>query len=97
MPPRSSLTRLLDRADRSANDRVGRDEFPLTQDFLGQMLGVRRTTVTLLAQELQKNGAIKYKRGRMVIVDRPALEACACECYQVIQQEKLPLKIGVRI
>lgn len=76
-------------------DRTGSNELPLTQEFLAQMLGVRRTTVTLLAQELQKKEIIAYSRGKLMIVDRKRLEACACECYQVIQLEKLPLKIGI--
>jgi hypothetical protein len=49
------------------------------------MLGVRRTTVTLLAQELQKRGMMRYGRGRITIIDRRALEASACECYQAIK------------
>jgi hypothetical protein len=76
-------------------DRVHGDRLPLTQEFLAQMLGVRRTTVTLLAQELQKRGAIKYSRGKIAIADRPVLEACACECYRIIQHEILPDRIGV--
>ena len=80
-----------------SSDRVESDQLPLTQDFLAQMLGVRRTTVTLLAQELQKQGIIKYSRGKMAILDRIGLEQRACECYPAIQQEKLPLKLGVAI
>src|SRR5262249_3004415 len=78
-------------------DRINSDQLPLTQEFLAQMLGVRRTTVTLLAQELQRKGVIKCSRGRVTILDRKGLQACACECYDVIQQEKLPRKIGVGI
>jgi CRP-like cAMP-binding protein len=66
-------------------DRIGSDQLLLTQDFLAGMLGVRRTTVTLLAQELQKRGMVRYGRGRITIIDRRALEACACECYQTIK------------
>lgn len=66
-------------------DRIGSDQLLLTQDFLAGMLGMRRTTVTLLAQELQKRGMVRYGRGRITIVDRRALEACACECYQAIK------------
>src|SRR5262249_25674016 len=79
------------------SDRIQSDQVPLTQEFLAQMLGVRRTTVTLLALELQRKGVIKGNRGKVTILDRKALETCACECYEVIQQEKLPLKIGVDI
>lgn len=78
-------------------DRIGSHELPLTQELISQMLGVRRTTVTLLAQELQERGLIKYARGRITILDRKELEHCACECYAVIQQEKLPIKIGVKL
>ena len=74
---------------------VGGDHLTLTQDFLGQMLGVRRTTVTLLAQELQRKGAIKYSRGKISILNRSILEACACECHQIMQHKELPRKIGV--
>ena len=76
-------------------DHIDSLHIPLTQEFLAQMLGVRRTTVTLLAQELQKRGAVKYSRGRVTILSRDMLEKCACECYEVIQHEKLALKIGV--
>ena len=74
---------------------VDRDHLTLTQDFLGHMLGVRRTTVTLLAQELQRKGAIKYSRGKISILSRSTLESCACECHQIMHNEALPRKIGV--
>jgi CRP-like cAMP-binding protein len=70
-------------------------QLPLTQEFLAQMLGVRRTTVTLLAQELQKRGIIKYSRGKVTILNRKMLEEDACECYEVIHHERLALKLGV--
>jgi CRP-like cAMP-binding protein len=76
-------------------DRIGSDQLLLTQDFLAGMLGVRRTTVTLLAQELQKRGMVRYGRGRITIVDRRALEACACECYQAIKA-LAPTTIGLQ-
>lgn len=66
-------------------DRVGSDEFPLTHEFLAQMLGVRRASVSIIAAVLQKAGLISYHRGKMMIVDRKGLEAGACECYQVIK------------
>jgi CRP-like cAMP-binding protein len=59
---------------------------PLTQEFLGQMLGVRRTTVTIAARLLQGAGLIRYRRGHIQIVDRAALERIACECYGVVRQ-----------
>jgi len=78
-------------------DRIDSDNLPLTQEFLAQVLGVRRTTVSLLAQELQKHDLIKYGRGRIVILDREGLQACACECYHVLQHDTLPLAIGVTL
>lgn len=77
-------------------DRIGSEQLLLTQEFLAEMLGVRRTTVTLLAQELQKRGVVRYSRGRITILDRPALEACACECYNAIKHENLSQRIGFR-
>jgi len=69
------------------HDRVARDEFQLTQDFLSQMLGVRRATVSQIAAQAQKDGVIEYSRGRMRILDRSALEAGSCECYAIIRTE----------
>ncbi len=68
-------------------DRVGLDEFILTQEFLSQMLGVRRATVSEVAAKLQKAGLINYHRGKIIILDREALEAGSCECYRVVKQE----------
>jgi len=65
-----------------AHDRVGRDDFPLTQEFVAMMLGATRPTVTIVAGTLQRAGLITYHRGHVTIVDRPALESAACECYQ---------------
>jgi CRP-like cAMP-binding protein len=78
-------------------DRIESDSLLLTQDFLSQMLGVRRTTVTLVARALQQAGLIRYKRGHIVILDRAGLEEAACECYQIIQHETLPEIIGVKL
>ncbi|MGI4830612.1 MAG: Crp/Fnr family transcriptional regulator [Janthinobacterium lividum] len=69
------------------HDRVGRDEFALTHEFMCQMLGVRRATVTEIAGALQHEGIIRNHRGRFTIVDRSALETVTCECYWVIRQE----------
>jgi CRP-like cAMP-binding protein len=76
-------------------DRVGSDQILLTQEFLAAMLGVRRTTVTLLAQELQKQGILRYSRGKITILDRATLEAGACDCYDAIKHDNLSLRIGV--
>jgi CRP-like cAMP-binding protein len=65
-----------------AQDRVGKDAFPLTQEFVAMMLGVARPTVTVVAGTLQKAGLIKYRHGRVTIVDREALESASCECYR---------------
>lgn len=79
------------------HDRCTADEFPLTQEFLAQMLGVRRASVTVAAGMLQKAGLISYQRGRIKVINRPALEQAACECYEVIRQEYdrlLPIGTG---
>jgi CRP-like cAMP-binding protein len=65
-----------------AHDRVGKDEFPMTQEFLAMMLGASRPTVTIVARTLQKAGLITYRRGRLTTVDRERLEAASCECYR---------------
>jgi CRP-like cAMP-binding protein len=70
-----------------SHDRVGVDEFQITHEFLGQMLGSRRATVTLSAGLLQAAGLIRYHRGQVTIIDREGLEGVACECYQVIKDE----------
>jgi CRP-like cAMP-binding protein len=67
-------------------DRLDSDTVPLTQEHLAIMLGVQRTTVTATASHLQERGLIAYSRGRIRILDRPALERCACECYEAIRQ-----------
>ena len=67
-------------------DRVASDEFPLTQQFLAEMLGVRRATVTMIAGALHKAGLIDYSRGRIRIVDGQGLERVACECYDVVRR-----------
>ena len=73
------------------HDRVGADQgvdqFPLTQDFLAFMLGVRRASVTVAAGMLQQAGLIKYSRGRIAVRDRAGLEAASCECYGVVKRK----------
>lgn len=69
------------------HDRLGRQDFTLTQDFLSQMLGVRRATVSEIAADIQKQGIISYSRGHVKILDRVRLEELACECYSLIRGE----------
>ena len=65
-------------------DRMESDFLHLTQEFLSQMLGVQRSTVTVAAGELQRRGMIGYSRGRIQILDRAKLTATACECYRIV-------------
>jgi CRP-like cAMP-binding protein len=67
-------------------DLVGGDKLVLTHEFLAIMLGTRRTTVTLAAGLLQKDGIIEYKRGKVHILDRKKLEAACCECYADLRE-----------
>jgi CRP-like cAMP-binding protein len=69
-----------------AHDCMDGNAIPLTQEFLGQMLGVRRTTVTIAAQLLQSADLIRYRRGLIQIVNRPQLEELSCECYAVVRR-----------
>lgn len=69
------------------HDRVGDDEFNITHEFLAEMLGVRRASVSVAAGELQRAGYIQYNRGRVTIVDRAGLEGAACECYAMVHGE----------
>ena len=65
-----------------AQDRMDRDDFPLTQEFVAMMLGASRPTVTVVAGALQKAGLITYRRGQVKVVDRGKLESASCECYR---------------
>jgi CRP-like cAMP-binding protein len=69
------------------HDRVQTESFQLTQEFLGLMLGVRRTGVSEVASSLQRAGLIEYSRGEITVVDRSRLEKLACDCYAVIRGE----------
>jgi len=68
-------------------DRILSDNLPLTQEFLGQMLGSRRASVTVAAGILQKAGLISYTRGAVKILDRKKLEEAACDCYGIVQRQ----------
>lgn len=69
------------------HDRVDGDSFPMTQEFLSQMLGVHRPTVSVAAAMLQKAGLIDYMRGQITVADRKGLEAASCSCYRIIREE----------
>ncbi len=71
-----------------SHDRIGAETMPLTQEFLGQMLGSRRSSVSVAASILQKAGMITYTRGNVTIVNKPKLVEAACDCYQIIQDQK---------
>jgi CRP-like cAMP-binding protein len=68
-------------------DCVQSEEFPLTQEFIAQMLGVRRAGVTVAAGTLSQAGLIHYTRGRIKIIDRAGLEDFSCECYKMVREE----------
>jgi len=89
----AACNRLHDIAERLArwllmcHDRMETDNFTITHEFLGHMLGTPRSTVTLAAGILNKSGLISYSRGKLVVKDRKGLERAACECYQTIRKE----------
>ncbi|MGH8660446.1 MAG: Crp/Fnr family transcriptional regulator [Burkholderiales bacterium] len=68
-------------------DRLSSSELKMTQELIANMLGVRREGVTEAAGNLQRDGLIHYSRGRITVLDRPALENRVCECYAVVKQE----------
>ena len=70
----------------SCDDRIDSSTVALTQEFLADMLGVQRTTVTVVARALQAAGLIRYRRGVVDIMDRAGLEAIACECYGAVRR-----------
>jgi hypothetical protein len=74
-----------------SQDRVGRNQFDLTQEFLAEMLGVRRPGVTVAMGILEKAGLIAHGRGNITVVDRPGLEKASCECYRTIRARQAKL------
>ena len=69
------------------HDRADADEFAMTQDFLAMMLAVHRPAVNITARLFQQSGLISYGNGRLRVIDRPGLEASACECYAAVQEQ----------
>lgn len=68
-------------------DRLRSSDVVMTQELLSTILGVRRASITEAAGQLQRDGLIRYERGRIAVLDRPALEGRACECYAVVKKE----------
>ena len=75
-------------------DRVGADRFDLTQDYMAIMTGVQRSTVSVMASRLKKEGVIDYSRGSVSIRDRTALRDRACECYRTSEEQFEALRVG---
>lgn len=69
-------------------DLIQSDTFEFTQEFLANMLGVPRTSITMIAGSLQKAGLIHYRRGKIQLLDHHGLESAVCECYQIIKEER---------
>jgi hypothetical protein len=68
-------------------ERSGNRHLNVTQEFLAHMLGVQRTSIGLIANSLQRTGAIRYARGRVEIIDLERLRASACDCYRIVKEE----------
>ena len=68
-------------------DRINSSSLPLTQEFIAQMLGTRRSSVTVSAGTLQAAGLITYTRGNVTILNRGRLEKAACDCYYMLRQQ----------
>lgn len=80
----------------TCRDRLGADEFPLTQEFLAGMLGVRRAGVTEALAPMKRAGLLEYRRGWIRILDPERLEVAACDCYQIVRDELLQVA-GARL
>ena len=70
-----------------AHDRADGDRFPMTQEFMAMMLGVRRAGVSVAAGILQKAGVVHYARGCVTVLDRAGLEAASCGCYGAVRRQ----------
>ena len=89
-----SIEQRLARCILSSRDRIHKNSFPYTQEFLAQMLGADRSSLTLAAGALKRAGFIEYKRGTMTILDSEGLEQVVCECYHLLKREfknRLPM------
>jgi CRP-like cAMP-binding protein len=75
----------------TAQDRSAMEEFTLTQDFLAQMLGTGRTTISIISKMFERQKFVRHNRGRISILDRPGLEGIACPCYEVTRGTLLEL------
>jgi CRP-like cAMP-binding protein len=82
-----SLEERLARWLLASADATGSEQFELTQDFIAQMLGVRRPSVTVIVRGFEKQGMVQTSRGRIRIADRGSLERTVCECYQFVRQQ----------
>lgn len=78
------------------HDRMPGDEIHITQEFLADMLGVHRPSVSLIARHFQQLGLIKYSRGLIVILDRPGIEGASCECYRVVRKQ-FERALGIKV
>jgi CRP-like cAMP-binding protein len=78
------------------HDRVPGDEINITQEFLADMLGVHRPSVSLIARNFQQLGLIRYSRGLVTIVDRPGIEEASCECYGVVRKQ-FERALGIKV
>jgi CRP-like cAMP-binding protein len=77
------------------HDRIGADDLYVTQDFVGEMLGVHRSYSTRVINDLQKKGAIRKARGKITIINRRKLEHQACECYDYMRRHFARVLPGV--